>query len=169
MDVGAEGKAFRMFLSDISESGVFIRTNKGLPPGTAVDLKLYLPDESIAFAKGWVRRTTKTKVCAFKNGMGIQLTGADEHFKRFFEAEFCAPFTATPIRKIIPSSSTLSQQHISEKRSERPNSKGPENNSSTTDDFIIVRCGGCNVKNRVLRKKIALHPKCGKCGTVLQI
>ncbi len=36
-----------------------------------------------------------------------------------------------------------------------------------SNDFEIIRCPSCNVKNRVPKSKIGLGPKCGKCGTPL--
>jgi len=34
-------------------------------------------------------------------------------------------------------------------------------------EFQIISCPACGVKNKVLSTKIALGPKCGKCGTSL--
>ncbi len=34
-------------------------------------------------------------------------------------------------------------------------------------EFQIISCPACGVKNKVLSSKIALGPKCGKCGTSL--
>jgi len=171
IEVKAEGQERKMFSSDISESGLFIRTNKGFPPGTALDLKLYLPDESIAYAKGWVKRTVKTQVSAFKNGMGVKLLEADENFKRFFEIEFEEPFSATPVKNIIPRPATPVQEKVLPKPPEPSHAapQSPPQTSSSNDDFVIVRCTSCNVKNKVMRSKVSLRPKCGKCGVVLQV
>jgi uncharacterized protein (TIGR02266 family) len=36
-------------------------------------------------------------------------------------------------------------------------------------EFHIIACSQCGVKNKVLSEKIALSPKCGRCGTPLII
>jgi hypothetical protein len=37
------------------------------------------------------------------------------------------------------------------------------------NEFHIIACSQCGVKNKVLSEKIALGPKCGRCGTPLII
>jgi hypothetical protein len=38
---------------------------------------------------------------------------------------------------------------------------------SSLPGFQIISCPVCGVKNKVLNSKIALAPKCGKCGASL--
>ena len=39
--------------------------------------------------------------------------------------------------------------------------------ASSPPGFEIISCPACGVKNKVLSTKIALGPKCGRCGTSL--
>jgi Tfp pilus assembly protein PilZ len=36
-------------------------------------------------------------------------------------------------------------------------------------EFQIISCPACGVKNKVLTEKLALGPKCGRCGTSLPV
>jgi len=37
----------------------------------------------------------------------------------------------------------------------------------TDTDSIVIRCAGCNVKNRIQRSRLSERPKCGRCGSYL--
>jgi hypothetical protein len=126
-------------LSNISENGIFIRTNRGFAPGTTVDIEVMMPDESISHLKGIVKRTIKTPLTAVKNGMGIELFQKDEPFLSFVRS-------------------------YGERKETEP---APEKEKSTPPEFQIIICSGCGVKNKVLTNKLSLGPKCGKCGIPL--
>ena len=79
---------YRGILSDISENGLFIRTNHGFAPGTTVSIEIVMPDNQISHLKGIVRRTIKTPLLAKKNGMGVELTKKDESYVNFFKFNF---------------------------------------------------------------------------------
>ncbi|MEW6569561.1 MAG: PilZ domain-containing protein [Nitrospirota bacterium] len=74
------GLSYRGILSNISEKGLFIRTNRGFAPNTIIDIELVMPDNRLSRLKGIVRRTIKTPVSTIKNGMGIELIERDETF-----------------------------------------------------------------------------------------
>ena len=62
--------------SNVSETGLFIRTNRGLNPGSEIDLKIDLPNAKGIPLKGRVVRTIKTLpglIGVVKSGMGIKL------------------------------------------------------------------------------------------------
>jgi hypothetical protein len=80
------GTSFKGILSNISQNGVFIRTNRGFAPGTTVDIQVVMPDNSISHLAGIVRRTVKTPLTAMKNGMGVELTKKDLLFTNFMKA-----------------------------------------------------------------------------------
>ncbi len=80
------GNSFTGISSDLSENGIFIRTKKGLAPGTNIYIDLVLPDGRISFLKGIVKRTFKTPISALKNGMGVEITEKDEIFSDFIKA-----------------------------------------------------------------------------------
>ncbi|MEW6066765.1 MAG: PilZ domain-containing protein [Nitrospirota bacterium] len=69
-------------LSNLSENGLFIRTNRGYAPGTTLKIELVLPDGNKSFLRGVVRRTIKTPI-SIKNGMGIELTEKDAAYINF--------------------------------------------------------------------------------------
>jgi len=75
--------AHRSISSDLSETGLFIRTRHGLAPGSAIDITLYLPNGSVSKLKGIVRRTIKTDFSGIKNGMGIEIIEKDDAYLEF--------------------------------------------------------------------------------------
>lgn len=137
---------YRGILSNLSMNGLFIKTNRGFAPGTAVDIELVLPDNQISRMKGVVRRTIKTVVYPTKNGMGVELTQKDDQFIRFAES--------------------FLRDHPSQK-SDSPVPPPSPDEPSSPSDFQILPCPGCGVKNKVSMEKLHLGPKCGKCGSLL--
>ena len=131
--------SYKGILSNISENGIFIRTNRGFAPGTTVDIEVMMPDESISHLKGIVKRTVKTPLTAVKNGMGVELFQQDEPFLSFVRS-------------------------YGEGQETEP---APEKEKSAPPEFQIIICSGCGVKNKVLANKLSLGPKCGKCGISL--
>ncbi len=127
---------YKGILSNLSQSGLFIRTNRGFAPGTIIAIELIMPDGTISVLKGIVRRTVKTSL-AIKNGMGIELIEQDSTYMNFINSFH--EKTGTPLEK-----------------------KAPE-------EFLIISCSQCGVKNKVLSGKISLGPKCGRCGIPLRI
>ena len=131
--------SYKGILSNISENGIFIRTNRGFAPGTTVDIEVMMPDESISHLKGIVKRTIKRPLTAVKNGMGIELLQKDDSFMSF-------------VRSYGKGQET---------------EPAPEKDKITPPEFQIITCSGCGVKNKVLVNKLSLGPKCGKCGISL--
>ncbi len=72
-------ESFAGISSDVSESGLFIRTNRGIPVDTPIDIEMFLPGKRVSFLKGIVRRTTRTSVST-KNGMGVEIIERDQNF-----------------------------------------------------------------------------------------
>jgi Tfp pilus assembly protein PilZ len=131
--------SFRGILSNISESGLFIRTNRGFTPGTVVEIEVMMPDNTISHLKGVVRRTIKTPLTSMKNGMGIELTERDEGYSRFVHSVIHDKESEdTPYEFSVP-------------------------------EYKIIPCPKCGAKNKVPNEKLALGPKCGKCKTPLLV
>ncbi len=143
------GQCLRGILSNVSVSGLFIRTSRGFAPGTTLDIELMLPDNTVSVLKGIVRRTIKNPVTTMKNGMGVELTHWDAKYHNFIKAflDGVGPETEQEIE-------------ISPKPEAEPE-KPP------VPEFQIVGCPNCGAKNKVLNNKLSLGPKCGKCGTLL--
>lgn len=102
------GLSFRGILSNFSQNGVFIRTNRGFAPGTTVDIELMMPDNTISHLAGVVRRTIKTPLASMKNGMGIELVKKDEAYlnliKSYSEERETETDITPPEFQIIPCS-----------------------------------------------------------------
>lgn len=93
------GMSFAGISSNLSESGLFIRTNRGFAPDTAIDIEMVMPDGKISSLKGFVRRTIKTPLSS-KNGMGVELIEKDAAYINFLKSFTEEPETDT--EKITP-------------------------------------------------------------------
>jgi hypothetical protein len=141
--------SYRGILSNVSVSGLFIRTNRGFAPGTTLDIELMLPDNTVSSLKGIVRRTIKNPVTIMKNGMGVELLRQDAKYQKF-------------IKPYLDDADPETEQEIeispdSEAEPEKP----------SAPEYRIIGCPHCGAKNKVLSNKLSLGPKCGKCGTPL--
>jgi len=81
-----DGYAFTGISSNISQSGLFIRTSKGFSPDTIITIEMVMPDNTISNLKGIVTRTIKTPFTSMKNGMGVKLLERDVKFMDFLES-----------------------------------------------------------------------------------
>ena len=61
-------------LSDISENGLFIRSNRSFMIGTGIDIEIFMPDQSTCTLKGIVRRIIELPESERKFGIGVELT-----------------------------------------------------------------------------------------------
>lgn len=80
---------YRGISSDLSETGLFIRTQHGLVPGSVIDIEVYLPNGELSRMRGVVRRTTKAPVAVssiVKNGMGVELVEMDSTYRDFLRS-----------------------------------------------------------------------------------
>lgn len=80
------GISFTGISSNLSESGLFIRTNRGFAPDTIIDIELVMPDGKTSFLKGRIKRTIKTPISTLKNGMGIELIEKDSAYIHFLKS-----------------------------------------------------------------------------------
>jgi ribosomal protein S27E len=81
----ADGESFIGITSNLSENGLFIRTKRGLPPDSIVDIELIMPDGKVSRLQGIVKRTAKGPLLA-KNGMGVSLLKRDETYARYVKS-----------------------------------------------------------------------------------
>ena len=93
------GMSFAGISSNLSESGLFIRTNRGFAPDTAIDIELVMPEGKTSSLKGLVRRTIKTPLSS-KNGMGVELIEKDAAYINFLKS--FTEETETDTEKITP-------------------------------------------------------------------
>lgn len=139
----AGGLDFRGIMSNISDSGIFIRTNRGFAPNTTLDIEIVLPDNTVSHMKGIVKRTIKNPL-AIKNGMGIELTKKDAAFEKFVKTVY------------------------EDRDTDRDKATQKEEQPSPPE-YQIITCPQCGVKNKVPQAKISEGPLCGKCKTPLVI
>jgi hypothetical protein len=130
-------RAFKGISSNISERGLFLKTNNCLAPDSAINLTVHLSDGKNALVKGVVRWAVKSNSPLIKNGMGIEVLDYDNAYHEFLK-EHIEDFKAPPL--------------LNNKQEEK---KQP--------DFEILKCGNCGVKNKVRIERLSFGPKCGKC------
>ncbi len=82
-EFSSEGLCFRGISSDMSESGLFVRTSKPFSPETMIDLTLHLPDNTLSRLKGVVRWAVKMGLVSEKDGMGVEIVQSDRNFIDF--------------------------------------------------------------------------------------
>ena len=74
--------------SNISETGLFIRTRRGLDTGIMLNIKIKLPNSAVLMLEGNVVRTFKSVpglVGGVKSGMGIQLLNPSEGYLNYVQ------------------------------------------------------------------------------------
>ena len=72
-------------LCDVSQNGLFIKSNQDLATGEIIDMEIFMPDNTSCLLRGIVRRKAEFPDSYRKHGLGVQLTGKDtayEHFLR---------------------------------------------------------------------------------------
>ncbi|VAX31543.1 hypothetical protein MNBD_NITROSPIRAE02-546 [hydrothermal vent metagenome] len=141
---------FRGISSDLSEKGLFIRTQHGFVPGTEVNIQLRLPDGSTAQLRGVVKRTVKTHLHLVKNGMGIEVVESDNNYVKFVREEL-----------IGLTDKTSNPADITGFKTTVPSEEGSE------EEVVIRVCPDCGIKNRVKVAALSMKPRCGKCGSSL--
>jgi hypothetical protein len=151
----AEDKTYRGISSDLSISGLFIRTQHAFSPDTLIDIIIHLPDSIDVKLRGMVRRSIKTPVVSIKNGMGIEILENDSRYVNFVKSVF--PGSLEDIESTAPEPDA---PPVRERADEPPPQPPPP-------EFTIIACPNCSVKNRVITAKLSLGPKCGKCGYLL--
>jgi len=72
--------------SNLSQGGLFIRTQRGLVTGTVIDIELVLPDGKISLLKGIVKNVFKIAMPTLRNGMGVELIEKDTTYTNFLKS-----------------------------------------------------------------------------------
>lgn len=182
------GTKRRGFITDLSETGLFLRTSKCFDEGTTLDMKIYLPEDKESLIKGIVMRAINTDLAGLvKNGMGIRLTRTDEHYFNFVKA-----LQGEPVMMIkCPHCGAKNKIHCNmvnlgpacgkcgtrlskckeSQPEERPTTPEPAPaapaGNSEDDEKVIVKCKSCGAKNKIPRLKLGHGPKCGRCRSPL--
>ncbi len=160
VEFSAAGMSFKGISSNISERGLFIRTQHGFVPGTKITIKLILPDGSVSTLKGIVRRTVKTIHTFIKNGMGVEILETDPAFENFLRQELLE------YNDRLSDKSNTTKQHERTRKDQEENMR-TDKTAASVNEFTTIRCPACSVKNKVLVSLLSKKLKCGKCGTYL--
>jgi Tfp pilus assembly protein PilZ len=86
--------------SDLSESGLFLRTNRGTNVNSIINIQLLLPSNRVSHLKGIVRRTVRTPFSSMKNGMGIEILEKDEAYTHFIQSMNI--YSGSPEKSTLP-------------------------------------------------------------------
>ena len=83
-------------LSDVSENGLFIKSNRDFTMGKAIDIELFMPDNNNSLLKGVIKRKIELPESYRKYGLGIELTEKDMLYRNFLKS--LKGQTKTPLR-----------------------------------------------------------------------
>ena len=72
-------------LSDVSENGLFISSNRDFTMGEAIDIELFMPDNNNSLLKGVIRRKLEMPDSHRKFGLGIELIEKDVIYRHFLK------------------------------------------------------------------------------------
>jgi uncharacterized protein (TIGR02266 family) len=81
-------RTFDAFTGNLSKSGIFVRTNRTLGPGSIVKLNLSLPSDKTLKMRGRVQWEKNIPSPGFKSGMGISLLDIPPEYIEFIETLF---------------------------------------------------------------------------------
>lgn len=77
-------------LSDISENGLLIRSNRNFNKDAVIDIEIFMPDKTVSLLKGVVKRIIELPESDRKFGIGVELIEKDmiyKHFLKFFNGQ----------------------------------------------------------------------------------
>jgi hypothetical protein len=64
-------------LSDVSENGLFIKSNRDFTMGDTIDIEVFMPDNNNSLLKGVIRRKIEPADSHRKYGLGIEVIEKD--------------------------------------------------------------------------------------------
>jgi Tfp pilus assembly protein PilZ len=139
----SECLSFRGTSSNLSESGLFLRTIKPLPVDTQVDVSIELPDNTVSKLKGTVRWSLKSmQRTSSRSGMGIEISENDNHYVNFLNTLLPpeAQILCKEHKKAVPATPASKIESIAHQEKEPvPRPKSPpaatrKKNHETTDN-----------------------------------
>ncbi len=173
-EFSAAGNTHKGFLSNLSRTGLFIRTRRSFDSGSEIDIKIYLPDGKESYVSGIVRRAiTSEEGLLARNGMGVELTKIDinyENLMRHVQCDnvlmilcpSCGAKNDVPMDK-----ASLEPKCGSCRKPLKPEAK-PGKKEPEGKDKLTIECAICGTKNLVPEDKLSLGPKCGNCKAPLE-
>jgi hypothetical protein len=117
-EFSSEALSFRGTSSNLSESGLFLRTIKPLPADTELEVSILLPDDSVAQLKGTVRWSLKSP-STWRSGMGIEISETDRIYVDFLNTHLPAEerIVYRERRKAIPPAPALKIEQAASRES----------------------------------------------------
>ncbi|NIT26870.1 MAG: hypothetical protein GTN53_30655 [Candidatus Aminicenantes bacterium] len=83
---GREQATYVGFSTDISNNGIFLKSNKSFEPETTLKLQITLPDGKIIDLKGtvvWAKKLASKEGQLEVNGMGIRIVHSNPMYTKF--------------------------------------------------------------------------------------
>jgi hypothetical protein len=72
-------------LCDVSQNGLFIKSNKDVAIGEIIDIEIFMPDNASCLLSGIVKRRIELPESYRKNGLGVRLIGKDTAYDNFLK------------------------------------------------------------------------------------
>lgn len=179
----AAGETFKGFVSNVSETGLFVRTRRIFKEGSPLDIRITLPDGEVASVKGVVRRAVTRELGYYaKNGMGIEITHMDDNYFGFLcgfgafagvaaeenrqeagpwavvlRCPACAAGNRLPAGSVSPGTRCVKcGAPLKADEGVKPELESP-------GEEVIIPCPSCGLRNRVRAGDIHRGPRCGGC------
>jgi Tfp pilus assembly protein PilZ len=73
-------------LCDVSNNGLFIKSNQDFTVGEVIDIEIFMPDNTSSFLNGIVRIKIELLDTYRKNGFGIELTEKGMSYRNFLQS-----------------------------------------------------------------------------------
>jgi hypothetical protein len=73
-------------LTDISENGLFIKSNRDFTIGDAIDIEVFMPDNNNALLKGVIKRKIELPGSHRKYGLGIEVIEKDMVYRHLLRS-----------------------------------------------------------------------------------
>ena len=129
-EFSSESSSFRGTTSNLSESGLFLKTIKPLSVDTQVELSIQLPDNTVSKLKGTVRWNLKSsqRGAASRSGMGIEISENDRHYVNFLNTFLPSEeqILYKQLKKAVPAPPAAKIEHIAHQKSRPvPHPKSP--------------------------------------------
>ena len=156
-------KIFMGMSGNLSECGLFIKTNRDFAVDSPMDIELLLPGKQTAFLKGIIKKTSKTDLSSLKKGIGIQIIENDTAFIDFVKSIMQRGEATGGDEQAIQKTDTLYSLHnaagekfnkiiSTEKRQHRRFSAGQmrvKTDSASANKIVIINIckGGMQVKS----------------------
>lgn len=154
LDFSVQGIQHRGIAGNFSSEGCFIRAKGSFSPETIVHITIPTPDRSSASLAGIIRWVTATPADSPENGIGVEIISEDDTYTCLI-----ATLSGGKLQSSGPNMDASPKvKHVS---GVQPADGNEEQES------IIISCGTCGVKNRILKTRLSENPKCGKCRSPL--